>query len=225
MYSCSEMFSPSSIWSAPARRARSASRSRDSESMSRRFGAASVSGDGVGFVIPLSVPLSRFVREIPKPPARQYHPSGIVSIADPVAGRIAATMRVRGLTQKGLAGLIGAPQSTVQKWVAEGAAPGAALLAKLPAALQVNGHWLLTGEGQVELPGKTPDLELARRIAAEEERARVLRAVGGVASPPAPELAGDPNPADDRVAAVHALGRAPSRKKSAAPAGRRKGSR
>lgn len=76
-------------------------------------------------------------------------------------------MKERGITQTALAELMGVPQSTVQKWKA-GSVPGGALLALATRVLKLNGHWVLTGKGQVEAPGTTPDLERLRAQAKAE---------------------------------------------------------
>lgn len=50
------------------------------------------------------------------------------------------------LTQEELAEATGAGVGTVNGWIKDGAMPGAERLIRLPEALGVSGHWLLTGE-------------------------------------------------------------------------------
>lgn len=57
-----------------------------------------------------------------------------------------------GLDPAGLTRELGFPQGTVWGWLKEGTVPNGKALLRLPAALRVNGHWLLTGEGAVEPP-------------------------------------------------------------------------
>jgi transcriptional regulator with XRE-family HTH domain len=94
----------------------------------------------------------------------------------PVAARVLALISERGETLADLARDLGVPHATVLKW-SGGSVPGGDLLAKLPKALGVSGHWLLTGEGPADAPGAREDLSRARRVAAAEERGRILSAM------------------------------------------------
>jgi hypothetical protein len=68
-------------------------------------------------------------------------------------------MERAGLDQGGLGEILGTPQQAVSKWLSEeGTLPGGKLMIRLPAALRVSGHWLLTGE----LPVEPPTLAQAR---------------------------------------------------------------
>lgn len=71
---------------------------------------------------------------------------------------------------------LGLNQRSVSEWTTGRTSPGAEFLAQLPALLECNGHWLLTGEGSSELPGKAPDLEAAYARGVEDARAVILRA-------------------------------------------------
>lgn len=79
-----------------------------------------------------------------------------------LGARIFAARRARDMTQEQLAERLSARLATVSGWEPtrrrrgsrvwwepEKAAPGADYLALLPAALGVDGHWLLTGEGEM----------------------------------------------------------------------------
>lgn len=68
------------------------------------------------------------------------------------------------MSQSALADLLGTRSSTVNGWVKQGVPPTADLLAKVPAALGINGHWLLTGEGQMDPPKEAVDLEAERSL-------------------------------------------------------------
>ena len=56
------------------------------------------------------------------------------------------------MTQSELARRIGVRQATISQWFSENspAQPKAEQMVKLPHALEVNGHWLLTGEGTMD---------------------------------------------------------------------------
>lgn len=58
-----------------------------------------------------------------------------------------------GITKNELARRIGAAGPTVIEWFTKGALPDGEKLARLPEALEVNGHWLLTGDGPMLPPG------------------------------------------------------------------------
>lgn len=84
-------------------------------------------------------------------------------------------------------------------------------MAKIPAALGVNGHWLLTGEGPMEPPGEQPDIELARREGAMQAATAIQAAIDAVAADLIRGATSTPTPAqhDQAVAEVEqAIGRA-----------------
>jgi transcriptional regulator with XRE-family HTH domain len=62
-----------------------------------------------------------------------------------------------GISKNELARRVGAAGPTVIEWFTRGALPDGEKLARLPEALGVNGHWLLTGEGSMLPPGAGPD--------------------------------------------------------------------
>jgi transcriptional regulator with XRE-family HTH domain len=86
--------------------------------------------------------------------------------------RLRQAMGVRGVTQTELARRMGTRQSTISDWLAEPGAkrtklPSLEYVLQLPEALDVDGHWLLTGEGGMERAG---DQEIGQRVRAEIER-------------------------------------------------------
>jgi len=64
--------------------------------------------------------------------------------------RIAFSMSVRQLSQSEVARRLGCTQSVVSEWVAKHRAPSGMYFCRLPEALEVDGHWLLTGEGDLD---------------------------------------------------------------------------
>ena len=66
--------------------------------------------------------------------------------------RLRRALNRRGMTQSELARKIGVRQATISQWFSNDnpAQPKAEQMIKLPAALEVNGHWLLTGEGTLD---------------------------------------------------------------------------
>lgn len=66
--------------------------------------------------------------------------------------RLELAKEARGLDQKGLADAAGVSQANVSRWLAGKALPGADVLVRLPEALGVSGHWLLTGQGPMAAP-------------------------------------------------------------------------
>jgi transcriptional regulator with XRE-family HTH domain len=70
----------------------------------------------------------------------------------------------RGMSQADLAREVGVGVATVSEWFTRGRVPNGDVMLRLPHALSVNGHWLLTGEGPRELDrrGGDPYLQGAR---------------------------------------------------------------
>jgi transcriptional regulator with XRE-family HTH domain len=62
----------------------------------------------------------------------------------------------RGMSQADLARELAVGVATVSEWFTRGRVPNGDVLLRLPHALGVNGHWLLTGEGPRELE-RDPD--------------------------------------------------------------------
>lgn len=61
--------------------------------------------------------------------------------------RLRDAMHARGLSQAELSRRLEVTESTVSTWFRTQAMPSGELMSKLPAALRVSGHWLLTGDG------------------------------------------------------------------------------
>ena len=59
----------------------------------------------------------------------------------------------RRMSQADLARDLAVGVATVSEWFTRGRVPNGDVMLRLPAALNVNGHWLLTGEGPRELDG------------------------------------------------------------------------
>ena len=109
---------------------------------------------------------------------------------DPVYGfltRLREVIHSRGLTQAGLAHSLGVREATVSSWFNSGAVPSGVLILRLPKLLEVDGHWLLTGEGEEPtFPGRSgaaedPEIE-GRRARIEsllEEALEEVRAEPG----------------------------------------------
>lgn len=92
-------------------------------------------------------------------------------VGDVLAGfrdRLRLAMSVRGITQTELGKRIGVRQATVSQWLSRTnpSEPKADQLLRLPDALGINGHWLLTGRGSMDdTPGDVEaKLEAIRRI-------------------------------------------------------------
>ena len=63
--------------------------------------------------------------------------------------RLEIAVRRAGLSQAALATILGVSSSTVSDWFAGRYLPRAEILMVLPDVLEVSGHWLLTGRGQL----------------------------------------------------------------------------
>lgn len=104
--------------------------------------------------------------------------------------RLRQVLDDRALSQADLARELGVGVATVSEWFTRGRVPNGDVMLRLPGALRVNGHWLLTGEGPRELdpaPGGDPYLHgagdaLQRMTDALGEVARRF----GVSTPEAP---------------------------------------
>jgi transcriptional regulator with XRE-family HTH domain len=70
-----------------------------------------------------------------------------VTMSSDFHNRLKQVLHDRGTTQSELARLLGVRAATVSDWFRQGTMPGGAVMLRLPALLKVDGHWLLTGEG------------------------------------------------------------------------------
>lgn len=68
-------------------------------------------------------------------------------------GRLRLVLSDRGMSQADLARELGVGVATVSEWFTRGRVPNGDVMLRLPQALRVNGHWLLTGEGPREMDG------------------------------------------------------------------------
>jgi transcriptional regulator with XRE-family HTH domain len=102
--------------------------------------------------------------------------------------RLRQVLDDRGMSQADLARELGVGVATVSEWFTRGRVPNGDVMLRLPAALNVNGHWLLTGEGPREYEA-APDGDPYRR-GAGDAIARMVRAMDEVArrfgTPPEP---------------------------------------
>ena len=80
-----------------------------------------------------------------------------------LAGRVGEARRGRGLTQQEVADAIGVDKARISEWETGRVEPSVDSLARICRALHVSGHWLLTGDGPMEVaePGEAERL-LAR---------------------------------------------------------------
>ena len=65
--------------------------------------------------------------------------------------RLRQGLDARGMSRADLARELGVGVATVSEWFTRGRVPHGDVMLRLPHALGVNGHWLLTGEGPREL--------------------------------------------------------------------------
>lgn len=79
--------------------------------------------------------------------------------AEALLDRFLLACRLRGVDQTECARRLGTGQSTTQPYFARKKVPGGVILSRAPAALEISGHWLLTGEGTMDPPGASPGLE------------------------------------------------------------------
>lgn len=106
--------------------------------------------------------------------------------------RLRQVLDDRGLSQADLARELGVGVATVSEWFTRGRVPNGDVMLRLPGALRVNGHWLLTGEGPRERepsPQGDPYLRgagdaIERLSQALEEVARRFGTHDGGAGPP-----------------------------------------
>lgn len=71
--------------------------------------------------------------------------------------RIALAMQLRQLSQSELSRRIGCQQSVISEWLYKNRAPSGLYILRLPDALEVDGHWLVTGGGEMDRVPTTAD--------------------------------------------------------------------
>lgn len=77
-----------------------------------------------------------------------------MSIEGDLPGRIGQAMKRRRVNQVALAEALGTGQPTVSGWLNRISLPDATALQRLPGIPGVSGHWLLTGRGSMDEPGR-----------------------------------------------------------------------
>ncbi|HET7461300.1 MAG TPA: helix-turn-helix transcriptional regulator [Longimicrobium sp.] len=93
--------------------------------------------------------------------------------------RLRQVLDDRGMSQADLARELGVGVATVSEWFTRGRVPNGDVMLRLPAALNVSGHWLLTGQGPREYePAPNGDPYLR---GASDAIARMTRAMDEVA--------------------------------------------
>ncbi|HET7231082.1 MAG TPA: helix-turn-helix transcriptional regulator [Longimicrobium sp.] len=102
--------------------------------------------------------------------------------------RLRQVLDDRGMSQADLARELGVGVATVSEWFTRGRVPNGDVMLRLPAALGVSGHWLLTGQGPREYDAAPQGDPYLR--GAGDAIARMVRAVDEVArrfgAPPEP---------------------------------------
>jgi transcriptional regulator with XRE-family HTH domain len=112
--------------------------------------------------------------------------------------RLRQLLEDRGMSQADLARELGVGVATVSEWFTRGRVPNGDVMLRLPHALAVNGHWLLTGEGPREREqGREGDpyLRGARDVLARMSRCLedVARRFGTEGEPPSPAARPEPS--------------------------------
>jgi len=67
--------------------------------------------------------------------------------------RLRQVLDDRAMSQADLARELGVGVATVSEWFTRGRVPNGDVMLRLPRVLDVNGHWLLTGDGPSDLDG------------------------------------------------------------------------
>lgn len=109
---------------------------------------------------------------------------------DPLLYRIQEAMKAARMRPADLARALDIGAATISEWFGKGSLPSAAVLQRLPGALGVSGHWLLTGTGPLQPDSEESaqaKLEAIRRIietteADESTSQNLERLVGGDAA-------------------------------------------
>jgi len=70
---------------------------------------------------------------------------------DDFGSRLRAAIKLSGLTQSEISLTIGTASARISEWSNGRSTPDFKYLSRLPNALNVSGHWLLTGNGSMEL--------------------------------------------------------------------------
>jgi transcriptional regulator with XRE-family HTH domain len=102
-------------------------------------------------------------------------------------------MEDAGIDQTALAKELGTAQPVVWRWCKQAVVPEGRFLLRLPAILNISGHWLLTEQGSKRPPDaeQIAPYEQARRSVAAEFRVKILNALQAALGPTATEDAKD----------------------------------
>lgn len=87
------------------------------------------------------------------------------------AERLRRAMDAAGMDQRTLARSLRVREATVSDWFGKGILPRLDVMARVPGVLRVDGHWLLTGEGDMHRR------ERSAKEAAYDAMADVVRAI------------------------------------------------
>jgi transcriptional regulator with XRE-family HTH domain len=110
--------------------------------------------------------------DVAPPRARASHLSAFFE-------RLRLCLDERDFKQADLARELGIGVATVSEWFTRGRVPGGDVVLRLPTVLQVNGHWLLTGEGPMEATSDGDDLY---RKGVKDALAHMSRGLGETAN-------------------------------------------
>lgn len=108
--------------------------------------------------------------------------------------RLRLALDQSGISQNELARRTGQSSQGISDWFSKGALPGGEALIRLPQALGVSGHWLITGEGSM-VPGTDRGMERAFGMGALAALEDVRSAVESVLA----RWAGKPDGGDESV--------------------------
>lgn len=101
-----------------------------------------------------------------------------MDVAKEFSRRLREAMARRGMTQTELARRLDVRDATVSDWFNRGTMPSGSVMVRLPHVLDMDGHWLLTGERPADGGGARRPLgeaERERLTALLEEALRLLR--------------------------------------------------
>lgn len=85
------------------------------------------------------------------------------------SSRLRSALEASGLSQQALARRISTSQGTIQGWL-NGSMPRKRIQSELATALNVNAHWLITGEGSLQSFARKPLETLEQVLGARETR-------------------------------------------------------
>ena len=92
--------------------------------------------------------------------------------------RLRLVLEDRQMSQADLARELGVGTATVSEWFTRGRVPSGDVMLRLPHALTVSGHWLLTGKGAKDIDWETDDDPYLRGV--RDTLARIGASLSGV---------------------------------------------